>query len=73
MTELWTFVLDTITISVPIPTIRTFFVFSVPCQWPRGLRYEPSSLARTLGSWVRIALEISMSVCVYSVFVLSCE
>jgi hypothetical protein len=25
-------------------------------QWPRGLRHEPSSPARTLGSWVRIAL-----------------
>jgi hypothetical protein len=39
-------------------------------QWPRGLRHEPSSLARTLGSWVRIPLEVWMSVCVYSVFVL---
>jgi hypothetical protein len=28
-----------------------------------------SSLARTLGSWVRIPLEAWMSVCVYSVFV----
>jgi hypothetical protein len=37
---------------------------------PRGLRHELSSLARTLGSWVRIPLEAWMSVCVYSVFVL---
>jgi hypothetical protein len=27
-------------------------------QWPRGLMREPSSLARTLGSWVRIPLEV---------------
>jgi hypothetical protein len=39
-------------------------------QWPRVLRHELSSLARTLGSWVRIPLEACMSVCVYSVFVL---
>jgi hypothetical protein len=36
-------------------------------QWPRGLRQEQSSLARTLGSWVRIPLEAWLSVCVYSV------
>jgi hypothetical protein len=30
-------------------------------QWPRGLRHEISSLARTLGSWVRIPLETWMS------------
>jgi hypothetical protein len=41
-------------------------------QWPRGLRHEPFSPARTLGSWVRIPLEAWMSVCVYSVFVLFC-
>jgi hypothetical protein len=39
-------------------------------QWPRGVRHQLSSLARTLGSWVRIPLEAWMSVCVYSVFVL---
>jgi hypothetical protein len=45
---------------------------NVRCQseWPRGLRHETSSPARTLGSWVRIQLEAWMSVCVYSVFVL---
>jgi hypothetical protein len=31
-------------------------------QWPRGLRHEPSSLGRTLGSWVRISLKARMSV-----------
>jgi hypothetical protein len=36
-------------------------------QWPRGLRQEPSSPARTLGSWIRIPLEAWMSVCIYSV------
>jgi hypothetical protein len=41
-------------------------------QWPRGLRHELSSPARTLGSWVGIPLKTWMSVCVYSVFVLSC-
>jgi hypothetical protein len=39
-------------------------------QRPRSLRHEMSSLARTLGSWVRIPLEAWMSVCVYSVFML---
>jgi hypothetical protein len=37
-------------------------------RWPRGLRYELSSLARTLGSWVRIPLEAWLSV--FSAFVL---
>jgi hypothetical protein len=31
-------------------------------QWPYGLRHEPSSPARTLGSRVRIPLEVWMSV-----------
>jgi hypothetical protein len=35
-------------------------------KWPRSLRNEPSSPARTLGSWVRIPLKAWMSVCVYS-------
>jgi hypothetical protein len=41
-------------------------------QWMRGLRHELSLLSRTLGSWVRITLKAWMSVCVYSMFVLSC-
>jgi hypothetical protein len=41
-------------------------------QWPRGLSYELSSPAQTLGSCVRIPLEAWMSVFLYSVFVLSC-
>jgi hypothetical protein len=43
-------------------------VFGLPC----GLRHELSSLARKLGSWVRIPLSASMSVCVSSAFVFSC-
>jgi hypothetical protein len=31
-------------------------------RWPRGLRHEPSSLARSLRSWVRIPLEEWISV-----------
>jgi hypothetical protein len=41
-------------------------------QWPRGLRHEMSSPARNLLSWVGIPLKAWMSICVYSVFVLSC-
>jgi hypothetical protein len=41
-------------------------------QWPRGLRHELSLLTQTLGLWVRIPLEAWMTVCVYSVFMLSC-
>jgi hypothetical protein len=37
-----------------------------------SIRHEPYSPAWTLGSWVQIPLEAWMSVCVYSVFVLSC-
>jgi hypothetical protein len=31
--------------------------YKCPSQWPRGLRHEPSSPARTLGSCVRIPLD----------------
>jgi hypothetical protein len=41
-------------------------------QWLRSLRHEPSSPARTLGSWVRIPLKAWISVCFYSVFMLFC-
>jgi hypothetical protein len=42
-------------------------------QWPRGLRYELSSLARTLGSWFRIPLKAWMSVCgFFFVYVVLC-
>jgi hypothetical protein len=56
----------TAVINVAIPSLRR-------SQWLRsGLRHELSSPAQTLGSWVRIPLEARMSVCVYSVFMLSC-
>jgi hypothetical protein len=45
-------------------------LFNGCSQWPRGVRLKLSSLARTQGSCVRIALQAWMSVCVYSVFVL---
>jgi hypothetical protein len=38
-----------------------------PSQWPCGLRHEPSSPVRMLGSWIRIPVKAWMSVCVYSV------
>jgi hypothetical protein len=41
-------------------------------QWPNCVRLELSSFVRTLGSWVRIAIKVRMSVCVYCVFVFFC-
>jgi hypothetical protein len=38
----------------------------------RDIKYQMSSPARTLGSWVRILLKAWMSVCFYSLFVFSC-
>jgi hypothetical protein len=51
----------------------TIFARSDPSrsQWPRRLRHELPSPSRMLGSWGRIPLEEWMSVCVYSVVVLS--
>jgi hypothetical protein len=43
-----------------------------PSQWPRGLRHDMFSFARTLGSWVRIPVEVWVFVYVYSVFESSC-
>jgi hypothetical protein len=40
-------------------------------QWPRSLRHEISLPTQTLGSWFRIPFEAWMSVCIYSVFVLT--
>jgi hypothetical protein len=44
-----------------------FFVVIVVCEMlvPIALRHELSSLARTLGSWVRILLKAQMSVCTF--------
>jgi hypothetical protein len=41
-------------------------------QWPRGQSHELSSPALILGSSVRVPLETWMSMCVYSVFLMSC-
>jgi hypothetical protein len=38
--------------------------WSVRSQWSRALRHEPSSIARTLGSWAQIPLKAWMCVCV---------
>jgi hypothetical protein len=38
------------------PLLSFSLVIIMLSQWPRGLSYEPSSPARTLGSWVRIPL-----------------
>jgi hypothetical protein len=45
-----------------------------PPQWPRCLRHELSSLARTLGSGLRIPLKAWMSVlvCLFCVCVVLC-
>jgi hypothetical protein len=65
-----------ISLHVSFPKLMTGFNLGIGSlrrsKWPRGLRHELSSSARTLGSWVRIPLEAWMSVCVYSVFVLFC-
>jgi hypothetical protein len=50
--------------------ILTIANYKCRSKWPRGLRHEMCSFARTLESWVRIPLKVRMSVCVYSVFVL---
>jgi hypothetical protein len=42
---------------------------SVSSTWPRELRHELSSLAGTLGSWVRIPPNAWMSVCLFYVCV----
>jgi hypothetical protein len=49
--------------------IRSTYRHHCRSQWTRDLRLELSSLAWTLGSWVRIPLKAWMFVCVYSVFV----
>jgi hypothetical protein len=46
--------------------------WKIKFRCPHGLRHELPSYAQTLGSWVRIPLEVWISVCVYSVFVLFC-
>jgi hypothetical protein len=54
-----------------LPRLRFLGPTTLPCRsrWPRDLRHELSSLARIVGSWVRIPLKARMSVCFYSVCV----
>jgi hypothetical protein len=52
--------------------IFLWYIYILLITVPRGLKPELPSLARALGSWIRIPLKAWMSVCVYSVFVLSC-
>jgi hypothetical protein len=61
--------ITTVNLKRPSRNFRICWYTFLTLFWPRGLRHELSSLARTLGSWVRISLEAWMSVCVYSVFV----
>jgi hypothetical protein len=44
-------------------------IYTWRSQWPRRLRHELSSPARTLGSWVRIPLNTWMFVCLFYVCV----
>jgi hypothetical protein len=48
-------------------------VTSALSQWPRCLKHEMSSLARTLGLCARTPFKAWMSLCVYSVFVLGSD
>jgi hypothetical protein len=47
------------------PIFRHGIILNCRLQWPRGLRCELSSLARTLRSWVWIPLKAWMSVCAF--------
>jgi hypothetical protein len=62
-------------LSAPMHVLFTFVLHITRLsrsQWPRGLRHELSSLAQPLGSWIRIPLEVWISVCIHSVFVMFC-
>jgi hypothetical protein len=67
---------STVNISNIVPTSRVRMVsklnFSLIENNKVVADHEPSSPARTPGSWVRITLEAWMPVCVHSVFVLFC-
>jgi hypothetical protein len=59
-------------------TVLAIFIYSNHIwagrsQWPRGLRHELSSLARKLGSWVRIPHKAWMSVLFAFILCLWCS
>jgi hypothetical protein len=58
----------------PACRMQTSSVFKqvVDIERQRGLRHEPSSLARTLGLWVRIPLEAWVYVGLFCVCVVLC-
>jgi hypothetical protein len=58
-----------IIIIIVIVTIRSGLGWIGRSQWSRGQRLELSSLARTLGSWVRIPLKAWMSGCAFIFYV----
>jgi hypothetical protein len=51
----------------PLVYLMTVSVFRSQSQRSSGLKHEPFSPARKMGSWVRIPVEAWMSVCVCSV------
>jgi hypothetical protein len=54
------------------PIISLFWDPNDQSQWPRVLRHELSSLARTLGSWVRIRMRAWVSMYAFIVCVVLC-
>jgi hypothetical protein len=55
------------------PNFKSYDNIKCRSQWPRGLSHELSSLARRLGSWVRIPPKVWMSVlCAFILFVFFC-
>jgi hypothetical protein len=61
------FILSRDTLTIRLKHYSEMLNLTCRAQWSRGLRHEPSSPARILGSWVRISLEAWMFVYVYSV------
>jgi hypothetical protein len=49
----------------PPPKFRSPKCSLCRSQWPRGLKHELSSFARTLGSWIRTPIKAWMSLCAF--------
>jgi hypothetical protein len=56
-----------------MPNYSPSYLSTRRSQWPSSLRHELYSLARKLGSWVRIALKASMSVLFAFILCLCCS